>query len=698
MYLNILWLPFLGSLLAGVFGRFLGKHGSSIVTTGCVGASFILSVCAFFEVALASSPCYVKVAPWIESELFSVQWGLLFDSLTIIMLIIVTFVATLVHVYSIEYMSQDPHLTRFMSYLSLFTAFMLILVTGDNFMQMFLGWEGIGLSSYLLISFWFTRLQANKAGIKAMIINRVGDFGLALGIFTIYLFFQSVEYTSVFAMVPFFDEKPFCFLCFNVNLLNTIGVLLFVGALGKSAQIGLHTWLPDAMEGPTPVSALIHAATLVTAGVFLLARCSPLLEFSPGALTIISLFGAMTAFFAATTGLLQNDLKRVIAYSTCSQLGYMVFACGLSNYAVGVFHLANHAFFKALLFLSAGSVIHGISDEQDMRKMGGLRKVIPFTYAMITLGSLSLMGMPFLTGFYSKDVILEVAYARYSIPGHFSYWLGTFAAFFTAFYSVRLAFLTFLSEPNGYKPVLKFVRDSSVRMSFPLALLAVPSIFIGYLAQDMITGLGSDFWSNAIFVHPKNLKSIDAEFIPQSMKLLPVGLSVIGAFVAYALYSYESLFLYELKVSPLGKRAYSFLNRKWFFDKVYSEFLAQRVLSFCYHVSYKIIDRGIVEAFGPLGISTTIFNKAVLIRKLQTGYIYSYAFFIFIGAATLIALSQFWGFSFYFVDYRLFSILCATLFLKEQRKVGWQQKCSLHYFFCKTHTFSFEQQFFPLLK
>jgi len=668
MYLNIIFLPFLGSFVGGFFGRFLGPHGAAIVTTGCIGLTCLSSMCAFYEVALAGSPCYIQLAPWIESELFNVQWGFLFDSLTVVMLVVVTFISTLVHLYSTEYMSHDPHLPRFMSYLSLFTAFMLVLVTGDNFIQMFLGWEGIGLSSYLLINFWFTRIQANKAAIKAMIVNRIGDFGLALGIFTIYIFFQSVEYTSVFAMVPFFADQQVCFLSMNFNLLNVIGILLFVGAVGKSAQIGLHTWLPDAMEGPTPVSALIHAATLVTAGVFLMARCSPLLEYASGALTVITVFGAMTAFFAATTGLLQNDLKRVIAYSTCSQLGYMVFACGVSNYAVGVFHLANHAFFKALLFLSAGSVIHGVADEQDMRKMGGLRRLLPFTYAMMTIGSLSLMGMPFLTGFYSKDVILEVAYARYTVPGHFAYWLGTFAAFFTAFYSVRLAFLTFLSEPNGYKPVLTNAHDSPIRMALPLAILAVPSIFIGYIAKDMIIGLGSDFWSNAIFVHPKNLNSIDAEFIPHSMKLLPVGLSITGASAAYFLYSYQSRSLFELKTSSIGRALYTFLNRKWFFDKVYNEYIGQNLLSFGYHISYKTIDRGLIEIFGPMGLSTLVLNKANLMRSLQTGFIYHYAFFILIGTGALIAISQFGGTLLYFIDYRVLFILGATIFIAEKTK------------------------------
>merc|ERR1711871_1773664 len=589
MYVAMVFLPLLGASLAGLGGRWLGARGAGMITTGGVGTAALIALVGLYEVGVCGSPTYVRLGPWMEVDWMDASWGFQFDALTSSMMVIVTLVSSLVHLYSMEYMGHDPHQPRFMAYLSLFTFFMIMLITAENLVQMFLGWEGVGLCSYLLINFWFTRLQANKAAMKAMIVNRIGDFGFALGIFAIYATFHTVDFSVFFPQVATYAELN------GTSWLTVICLLLFVGAVGKSAQLGLHTWLPDAMEGPTPVSALIHAATLVTAGVFLMARSSPLLEYANGALSIITIFGGMTAFFAATTGLLQNDLKRVIAYSTCSQLGYMVFACGVSNYAVGVFHLANHAFFKALLFLSAGSVIHGVSDEQDMRKMGGLRRLLPFTYAVMLIGSLSLMGMPFLTGFYSKDVILEGAYAKYTIPGHFAYWLGTFAAFFTAFYSMRLAFLTFLSEPNGYRPVITNAHDSPIRMALPLAILAVPSIFIGFIARDAIIGLGSDFWSNAIFVHPKNLNSIDAEFIPHSMKLLPVGLSITGAASACVLYSYKSHSLYDLKMSEYGKKLYTFLNRKWFFDKVYNEHIAQKMLFFGYHISYKTIDRGLLK-------------------------------------------------------------------------------------------------------
>jgi proton-translocating NADH-quinone oxidoreductase chain L len=400
MYLLIIFLSLIGSCVAGLFGRYLGSWGAAVITTSCLFLSFLFSLFAFYEVALLNCFVYIKLSTWISSSVLNIDWGFMFDSLTVVMCVIVTFISFFVHLYSTEYMSHDPHLARFMSYLSLFTFFMLILVTADNFIQMFVGWEGVGLCSYLLINFWFTRIQANKAAIKAMILNRIGDFGLLIGIMLIFVNFKSIDYATVAVLTPFFSDKIINFLNLEIHLLNAICIFLFIGAIGKSAQLGLHTWLPDAMEGPTPVSALIHAATMVTAGVFLLARCSFIYESVPNILDYIILIGSLTAFFASTTGLAQNDLKRVIAYSTCSQLGYMIFACGLSNYSVGIFHLANHAFFKALLFLGAGSVIHAVNDEQDMRKMGGLKNLIPFTYSTMVIVSFALMGFPFLTCFY----------------------------------------------------------------------------------------------------------------------------------------------------------------------------------------------------------------------------------------------------------------------------------------------------------
>jgi NADH-ubiquinone oxidoreductase chain 5 len=662
MYLTLIFLPLMSSVASGLFGRYLGPKGACIITINGLLFTCILSLIAFYEVALAGSPVYIKLISWVDSELFNVDWGFLFDTLTVTMCCVITFISLLVHVYSTEYMAHDPHLPRFLSYLSLFTFFMLILVTADNYIQMFVGWEGVGLCSYLLINFWFTRIQANKAAIKAMVINRVGDFGLILGILTIFIKYQSVDYSTLFAITPKFVGQTFNFFNFEFDLLTTIGILLFVGCVGKSAQIGLHTWLPDAMEGPTPVSALIHAATMVTAGVFLLARSSPIFEYAPNALFVVVVIGSITAFFAATAGILQNDLKRVIAYSTCSQLGYMIFSCGLSNYSVGVFHLSNHAFFKALLFLGAGSVIHAVADEQDMRKMGGLKKLVPFTYSVMLVGSLALMGFPFLTGFYSKDVILEVAYSKYTNYGHFSYFLGVFAAFFTAFYSIRLLHLTFLSEPNGYRPVIINAHDSAVGMLAPLAILAIPSIFIGYLTKDMAIGLGTDFWGNSVYTLPQNMNLIDAEFIPQIWKLVPVGLSLFGALFSFLMYTFGTQSLYQIKISFPGRKVYTFLSKKWFFDRILNEYITQYLLSFGYHISYKTIDRGLIEILGPMGLSNLVSKKAFYLHKLQTGFLYHYAFLMLLSTTVLIGLIQLWDNSLSILNFKLFSLFILTTF------------------------------------
>tara|TARA_B110000971_G_scaffold88070_1_gene90453 strand:- start:2358 stop:4430 length:2073 start_codon:yes stop_codon:yes gene_type:complete len=667
MYLIIIFLPLIGSSLAGLFGRKLGPKGAGIITVTCLIITFFCSFFCFYEVALIGSPVYLKLTTWINCEVLHVDWGFQFDTLTVVMCCVVTFVSSLVHLYSTEYMSHDPHLPRFMSYLSLFTFFMIILITADNYVQMFVGWEGVGLCSFLLINFWFTRIQANKAAIKAMVLNRVGDFGLVLGIFTIFINYKAVDYATVFALTPFFVSDTYVLL--NFTLIDLIGIFLFVGATGKSAQLGLHTWLPDAMEGPTPVSALIHAATMVTAGVFLITRSSPIYEYSPNILKLITVMGACTAFFAATVGLLQNDLKKVIAYSTCSQLGYMVFACGLSNYSVGVFHLVNHAFFKALLFLGAGSIIHAVADEQDMRKMGGLKTLVPFTYSMMVIGSLALIGFPFLTGFYSKDVILEVAYGKYSSQGHFSYLLGSCGAFLTAFYSTRLIYLTFLSTPNGYKKVICAAYDSSYQICISLAILSVPSMFIGFYTKDMIIGMGTDFWGNSIYVLPENMNMIDAEFIDHKFKVLPVILSLCGATSSFILYTFASNRLFNWKVSLIGRKIYNFLNKKWFFDKVYNEYIAQFFFSFGYNVSYKIIDRGIIEIFGPMGLSSSISNKSNHIVKLQSNYIYHYTLSILLGSTLILGFRQFWLVFGEFTDSRnLFIFLIVSIFLINEKK------------------------------
>ena len=652
MYLSVIFLPLISALFSGFLGKFLGSRGSAFLSTLSIFCSFLCSCFIFYEVGLNEAPCIIVFLKWFSTDFLSANWAFLFDSLTVVMITIVTFISCLVHLYSTEYMAHDPHLSRFMSYLSLFTFFMLLLVTSDNFIQLFVGWEGVGLCSYLLINFWFTRIQANKAAIKAMLVNRIGDFGLALGIFIIYCTFNSVEFLTVFSLAPYFISDTFYFLGYQWDLLTIITLLLFVGAVGKSAQIGLHTWLPDAMEGPTPVSALIHAATMVTAGVFLIARCSPLFEHAPFTLFIVTLFGGITSFFAASTGLLQNDLKKVIAYSTCSQLGYMIFACGLSHYSVGIFHLSNHAFFKALLFLGAGSVIHGVADEQDMRRMGGLKRLLPFTFSIMLIGSLALIGFPFLTGFYSKDLILEVAYSKYSLIGHFAYWVGTFSAFLTAFYSTRLLYLTFLVKPNGFKSVVLGAHDSNFKMAFPLFLLSLPTIFIGYLSRDFFVGFGSSFWNNSILILAANYTFVDSEFIPHIFKILPIIISMFGLLFAFVLYIDGLPFLYGLKISYIGRHVYTFLNRKWFFDKIYNEYINQTFLKFGYVVTYKMLDKGLFEMLGPYSLPKIFKKGSLFIVSNHTGNIYEYLLWMFL-VLSFIFLAFNINFILYLVDFQL---------------------------------------------
>jgi proton-translocating NADH-quinone oxidoreductase chain L len=637
MFFSIILFPLVGFGSGSLFGRYIG-FGTRLVTTASTLASFLLSFYLLCDVVSTGNVYVFTFNKWIHVDSLQINWAFCFDSLTSVMLVVVTFISTLVHLYSTEYMEYDPHLPRFMSYLSLFTFFMLILVTANNFLQMFVGWEGVGVSSYLLINFWFTRIQANKAAIKAMLINRIGDFALLLAIFSSFFIFDSLDYDIIFSLAPLALDYRIAISSFQFLVLDLICILLFLGAMGKSAQLGLHTWLPDAMEGPTPVSALIHAATMVTAGVFLITRCSYLFEFSPLSLNIVVLIGSMTSFFAATTGLFQNDMKRVIAYSTCSQLGYMIFACGLSSYEVGMFHLSNHAFFKALLFLGAGSVIHAVSDEQDMRKLGGLKRVIPFSYAIMLIGSLALMGFPFLAGFYSKDVILEISFAKYTIVGHFSFVLGLFAAFATAFYSIRLLYLVFLAEPNGNKNILLSVHEGSWRMTLPLFLLSLLSIFIGFLCKDLFIGFGTNFWGSSIFVTPYNYTLSDIEFTDIKYKILPLILTVSGASFSYFLYRYQTLNYYFIKKSYFFKLFYNFFNKKWYFDRVYNQFISQNALHFGYSYSYKTIDRGLIEKIGPSGIVssfTWIMNK---IRPIQTGSVFQYLLYMLIAIVFCVAL------------------------------------------------------------
>jgi len=663
LLLTLIFLPFLGSVAAGLFGFYIGRKGSVFITTLTTFLSCIFSLIIIYNSITNEYEYLIYISNWINSGLFNCNWCFLFDSLTMIMLVVVTSISTLVHLYSAQYMAHDPHLSRFMSYLSLFTFFMLILVTGDNFMQMFVGWEGVGFCSYLLINFWFTRLQANKAAIKAMLVNRISDLILLLGVLTIFYNIRTIEYFSTFAAISIVKDFKFIFFNYILSIVDVACILIFIGAMGKSAQIFLHLWLPDAMEGPTPVSALIHAATMVTAGVYLTARCSPMYEYSIFSLKVITVIGASTAFFASTVGLVQNDFKKIVAYSTCSQLGYMFFACGLSNYPLAIFHLSNHAYFKALLFLCSGAVIHAMGDEQDIRKMGGLRRILPFTYIMFLIGSLSLMGFPFLTGFYSKDLILEVAFASFSETGHFAYWLGTIGAFFTAFYSTRLLFFAFLSETNAYKNIIKNAHDVPLEMGIPLGLLAFGSIFIGYLSKDMFVGLGSNFWNNSIYINPLNNQMIDAEFLPTFFKLLPVILSFGGLFFAFYLYFFKFKFLYNLKISEYGLFFYNFLNIKFYFDKIYYEFINQYILKVGYNVTYKMIDKGLIEMCGPYGLTTIFSFLSQKIILLQTGYIYHYSLLMLISTIFLINII-FFSILYYFNIIIIFLFLFIFLLIK----------------------------------
>ena len=628
MYISILLFPLLGSIVSGFLGRKIGVSGSHIITCTCLILTSILVSVAFYEVGICGSPVTINLNSWIESEFLSISWEFLFDQLTVTMMIPVVFISTLIHIFSTDYMSEDPHNQRFFSYLSLFTFFMLLLVSGANYFVMFVGWEGIGIVSYLLINFWFTRLQANKAAILALTMNRVGDMGLSIGFFALFALFGSIDYATVFSLSPYMNETA----------ITIIGLLLLSGAMAKSAQIPLHSWLPGSMEGPTPVSALIHAATLVTAGLYLLLRSSPLLEYSSTALLVITLVGATTAFFAATCGLVQNDLKRIIAFSTISQLGYMVMAVGLSQYNVALMHVVNHAFFKALLFLGAGAVIHSFADQQDVRRLGGLIKFLPFTYTAMLVGSLSLLATPWLTGFYSKDLIIELAYAQYSFSGTFAYILGSLTAGLTAFYSFRLISLVFLTVPNGPKISYLNSHEASLAVIIPLFVLALFSIFFGFVFSDLFVGVGTDFFGNSIFIHPNNISIIEAEFsINPIIKLLPAILSLLGALTAIYLYHFNPHFVIEITETSLGRKIYTFLNGKYLFDVVYNNYIIGVGLKLGYTFS-KVLDRGVIELVGPYGLANTFTNTGVNISKLDTGVVTTYSLYITLGLLSLLFL------------------------------------------------------------
>ncbi|TPI15994.1 NADH-quinone oxidoreductase subunit L [Mesorhizobium sp. B4-1-3] len=652
MYQAIVFLPLLGFLIVGLFGNSLGAKASEYITSGFLVIAAVLSWVAFFTVGFGHGEVFtVPVLRWIQSGGIDASWALRIDTLTVVMLIVVNTVSALVHIYSIGYMHHDPNRPRFFAYLSLFTFAMLMLVTADNLIQMFFGWEGVGLASYLLIGFWYKKPSANAAAIKAFVVNRVGDFGFALGIFGVFVLFGSVNLSTVFANAASFlpaEGAPagaavLTFLGHALDkqtALTVVCLLLFMGAMGKSAQVPLHTWLPDAMEGPTPVSALIHAATMVTAGVFMLARLSPLFELSHTALTVVTFIGAFTAFFAATVGLVQNDIKRVIAYSTCSQLGYMFVALGVGAYGAAIFHLFTHAFFKALLFLGSGSVIHAVSDEQDMRKMGGLRRLIPTTYWMMIIGTLALTGVGIpatvigTAGFFSKDAIIATSFASHNAVAGFAFVLLVVAACFTSFYSWRLIFMTFHGEPRASHEVMHHVHESPPVMLVPLYVLAAGALFAGVIFHGAFIGEGyAEFWKASLFTLPDNHILHEIHELPLWVELAPFVAMVIGLLVAWQFYIRKPEMPKELAAQHRG--LYAFLLNKWYFDELY-DFLFVQPAKRLGRFLWKTGDGAIIDGLGPDGISARVVDVTNRVVKLQTGYLYHYAFAMLIGVAALV--------------------------------------------------------------
>ena len=628
MYLALIVLPILGSIIAGFFGRKVGVSGSQLITCGCVIITTILSILAFLEVGLNNIPVTLHLFRWIDAESLNVFWAFNFDSLTVSMLIPVLIVSSLVHVYSIGYMGHDPHNQRFFSYLSLFTFMMIILVTANNLLLMFVGWEGVGVCSYLLVSFWFTRVAANQSSLSAFLTNRVGDCFLTIGMFAVIWSFGNLNYYTIFSLSPYYNE----------NIIIIVGICLLIGAMAKSSQLGLHVWLPMAMEGPTPVSALIHAATMVTAGVYLLMRTSPLIEYSSTVLLLCLWVGAITTVFSSLIGLFQQDIKKVIAYSTMSQLGMMVIAVGLSSYNIALFHLVNHAFYKGLLFLGAGAVIHAVADNQDFRKYGGLKKYLPLSYSVMLVASLSLVAFPFMTGFYSKDFILESAYGQYNLSGTIIYFIATTGAMFTTLYSAKVLHLTFLVNPNGpvinYKtPTLggKVAHEGDIFMNVPLIILAIFSIYFGFIAKDIFIGLGSNFFSdNGLFLHPFHEIMLDTEFsVPVLYKLIPLILTITLTLVYLLITEFFPITILQFKFSIFGYNLFSFLNQRFAVEMFYNKYVSGIVLKLGGQ-TIKEMDKGIIEKFGPYGLQKKTLDISESINKLSTGVVTSYALYILV--------------------------------------------------------------------
>ena len=623
----LVFFPLLGSILSGLFPSFIGKKGVMWVPTFLCSLSLILSIIILFQ-AISGENYTVHLGNWINSGNLNISWALRLDMLSAMMLFVVMLVSTLVHIYSIGYMGHDPHQARFFSYLSLFTFAMLMLVTSNNFLQLFFGWEGVGLCSYLLIGFWFEKQSANAAAIKAFLVNRIGDLGLILGICAIYYSTGSLDYDVVFNSAPSILNLDMKFLTYKVPYIEITCFLLFIGAMGKSAQIGLHTWLADAMEGPTPVSALIHAATMVTAGVFLVARCSPLFEYAPVALNFVIIVGALTSIFAAFIAISQNDIKKIIAYSTCSQLGYMFFACGVSAYSAGMFHLVTHAFFKALLFLGAGSIIHALSDEQDIRKMGGLAKILPYTCVAMWIGSLALAGLPPFAGFFSKDIILEAAWGHNSSYGYIAFYLGLLAAFLTAFYSWKILFMVFHGKARSD---ISKAHESPLYILIPLFILSVGAVISGWIGYVMVD-THHDFWNGAILILDNHKALVNAHHVPFLVKMSPIIVALLGILLAWLFY------IKNHSLSFFFPKNFSFIYRlsknKFWFDEMYELFLCKPLKSIGYFLWNKG-DIGVIDKFGPDGITYLCRQLASKLKSFQSGYVYHYAFTMFFGLIAL---------------------------------------------------------------
>jgi NADH-quinone oxidoreductase subunit L len=636
LYAVAVFAPLFGCVIAGLFGKVIGDRAAQAVTILCMILATVCGVSAFVALVYQGAPPgVVSLGTWVEAGSFHASWTLRYDALAAVMVAMVTLVATLIHIYSIGYMSHDGTIWRFFSYLSLFSFAMLMLVTADNLLQLFFGWEGVGLASYLLIGYWYDRPSACAAAIKAFVVNRIGDLGFAVGIALVFFIFGSIEFDTIFGAVAQHQNDTFHVLGVTWRAYEVIGILLFVGAMGKSAQIGLHVWLPDAMEGPTPVSALIHAATMVTAGVFLMARFSPLLDYAPGALDFIVFIGATTALFAATIGCAQNDIKRVIAYSTCSQLGYMFVAVGVGAYQASIFHLLTHAFFKALLFLGAGAVIHAMSDEQDMRKMGGLWKKIPLTYVMMWAGSLALAGVFPFAGFYSKDAILEDAWASHTAIGQYGFWCTLIAAFLTGFYSWRLLIMTFHGKPRADQRTLEHVHESPPVMTMPLILLAIGALTTGFIFHNQLIGAGwHAFWGNSIEIAAGNhvLEEMDRD--PQWVVLAPSVLGLLGIGVAYLFYMVAPGIPGWLAARFGG--VYRLLLNKWYVDELYDAVFVRPTLALA-RTLWQTGDVTIIDGI-PNGVAALAEDGAAQVVKMQTGSMAAYAFAMLIGLVFLVGI------------------------------------------------------------